>query len=226
MIHQEVYQTILKDCQEKNATLIAVSKFQSVEAIQALYDLGHRDFGENYVQELVEKQEVLPKDIRWHFIGNLQRNKVKDIAPFVHLIHSVDSIRLLNRIVSQAERFERPIDVLAQMHIAEEDTKFGMDDAEMIDFFEYYEKEVEGKGVSVKGVMGMSTYTSDQEKVKKEFKTLVERFHYLQSKHFIGKKEDFSIVSMGMSSDYKLALEMGSTMVRVGSSIFGARKEA
>lgn len=225
MIHEDNYRKILNDCEKNNAKLIAVSKFHSVEAIQSLYDLGHRDFGENYVQELVKKQEVLPNDIRWHFIGNLQRNKVKDIAPFVYLIHSVDSIRLLNTILDQAKRFNRKINVLAQLHIAEEDSKFGMSDSEMLDFFSYYEKEIKTQGlVQVKGLMGMSTYTDDKNKVTEEFQTLVDKFHYIQSKHFIGEKEEFQEVSMGMSSDYPLALEKGSTMIRVGSSIFGERK--
>lgn len=223
MINQEVYFSILDDCKEKNALLIAVSKFQSIEAIQALYDLGQRDFAENYVQELVEKQKVLPQDIKWHFIGNLQRNKVKDIMPFVHLIHSVDSMRLLNTIDQQAERFSRSIAILAQMHIAEEDTKFGMNDAEMIDFFDYYEQEIDHERIKLQGVMGMSTFTDDQEKVRKEFQSLMDKYHYLQSKHFVGKKELFKTISMGMSSDYQLALQEGSNMVRVGSSIFGAR---
>lgn len=223
MIKEEQYQSILENCQQHNAALIAVSKFQPIAAIQALYDLGQRDFAENYVQELVEKQQQLPKDIRWHFIGNLQRNKVKDIVSFVHLIHSVDSIRLLNTIQTQAERNRRTIHVLAQMHIAEEDSKFGMSDAEMIDFFEYYDQEINHDLVKVEGLMGMSTFTDDQQKVRQEFQNLVAKYHYIKSKHFIGKQDRFKTISMGMSGDYELALKEGSTMVRVGSSIFGPR---
>lgn len=227
MIKETSYQSILENCKTQEADLIAVSKFQSIEAIQALYDLGHRDFGENYVQELVDKYEALPKDIRWHFIGNLQRNKVKYIAPFIHLIHSVDSIRLLNTINTQAKRNERQINILAQLHIADEDSKFGMSDSEMIDFFEYYEQEEEiQENVKISGLMGMSTFTDDKEKVKAEFNNLVERYQYIKSKHYIGKKNDFPSISMGMSGDYELALSMGSTMVRVGSAIFGERELA
>jgi pyridoxal phosphate enzyme (YggS family) len=201
--------------------LVAVSKTKPNEMIEELYKAGQRDFGENKVQDLVDKYEALPKDINWHFIGHLQTNKVKYIAPFVHLIHAVDSLKLLKEINKQALSNNRIIDVLLQFHIAEEDSKFGLkfEDCEAIldnpVFFEL-------KNVRVIGVMGMATFTEDTTKVKAEFNKLHNFFQILKSKQF--KFADyFTEISMGMSGDYQLAIEEGSTMVRVGSSIFGSR---
>lgn len=223
MVNKENYYGILKETEELAVGLIAVSKFKSIEDIQMLYDLGHRDFGENYVQELVEKQKALPKDIRWHFIGNLQRNKVKDIAPFIHLIHGVDSFRLFKEINKQGLRQERSIDCLLQIHIAEEETKFGMDEKELVEFFQFYETGLSDlKNVRIKGLMGMSTFTEDKDQVREEFKRLKTIYKFTKNSYFIGK-DYFQEISMGMSGDYKIALEEGSTLIRVGSLIFGNR---
>lgn len=223
MINLEVYRKILNSLEPYNASLVAVSKFKSKDDILELYHEGHRDFGENYVQELVQKQEELPKDIRWHFIGSLQRNKVKYIAPFIHLIHGVDSFRLYKEINKEGAKNNRVIPCLLQMHIAEEDTKSGLDERDMIEFFEYCEAQAsELKNVRLKGVMGMATFTENQEKVVSEFQQLKNHFHFIKDSYFIGDKE-FKTISMGMSNDYELALEHGSNMVRIGSLIFGNR---
>ena len=223
MINLEVYRKILNSLEPYNASLVAASKFKSKDDILELYHEGHRDFGENYVQELVQKQEELPKDIRWHFIGSLQRNKVKYIAPFIHLIHGVDSFRLYKEINKEGAKNNRVIPCLLQMHIAEEDTKSGLDERDMIEFFEYCEAQAsELKNVRLKGVMGMATFTENQEKVVSEFQQLKNHFHFIKDSYFIGDKE-FKTISMGMSNDYELALEHGSNMVRIGSLIFGNR---
>ena len=197
-------------------TLVAVSKTKSEAEILKLYDLGQRDFGENYVQELVDKQAHLPKDIRWHFIGHLQRNKVKYIAPFVHLIHSVDSSKLLQEINKQAVKLDKVIDVLLQIHIAEEETKFGFDDNELMDFVAQTNQY---PNVKVDGLMGMATFTDDTEKVNREFQLLKKLF----DKCNFNADIHWNTLSMGMSADYKMAIENGSTMVRIGSLLFGAR---
>lgn len=197
-------------------TLVAVSKTKSEAEILKLYDLGQRDFGENYVQELVDKQAHLPKDIRWHFIGHLQRNKVKYIAPFVHLIHSVDSSKLLQEINKQAVKLDKVIDVLLQIHIAEEETKFGFDDNELMDFVAQTNQY---PNVKVGGLMGMATFTDDTEKVNREFQLLKKLF----DKCNFNADIHWNTLSMGMSADYKMAIENGSTMVRIGSLLFGAR---
>lgn len=201
----------------ESVTLVAVSKTKPNEAIAEAYQAGQRDFGENKVQELVLKWETLPKDIEWHMIGHLQRNKVKYIAPFVSLIHSVDSVRLLQEIDKQAKKNKRVIDCLLQVHIAQEDTKFGFDEAELIEFINstYYN---ELSNVRIRGLMGMATFTSEENQLKAEFSSLKQIFER-QKNAF----EDFDILSMGMSGDYQLAIEEGSTMIRVGSAIFGAR---
>lgn len=170
-INTEAYQSISKELQTKNVTLVAVSKTKPAEDIQALYDLGHRDFGENYVQELVDKETVLPKDIRWHFIGHLQSNKVKYIAPFVHLIHGVDSFNLLKEINKQAAKNNRIIDCLLQVHIAEEETKFGFDEKEL-DVLMRACADVQMKNINILGLMGMASFSDDMEKVRGEFKKL------------------------------------------------------
>lgn len=218
LIHAENYRRIKEETAAKNATLVAVSKTKPIAAIQELYDLGQRDFGENYVQELVEKQAVLPADIRWHFIGHLQSNKVKSIAPFVHLIHGVDSLKLLKEVNKQALKVGRVIPVLLQIHIAKEETKFGLNEEELKDILA--SPELEGmKNVVIKGLMGMASFSDDMALVRSEFQTLKTLFgRYGTNPH--GK---FEVLSMGMSGDYKLALEEGSNMVRIGSLLFGSR---
>lgn len=223
MINVERYQSILKEVEAAGASLVAVSKFKPVEDIKALYDLGHRDFGENYVQELVSKQAVLPSDIRWHFIGHLQRNKVKYIAPFIHLIHSVDSFKLLKEINKQAEKNDRNISCLLQMHVTDEATKTGMTDTDLNEFVSFY--EVQKKAlfhVSLKGIMGMTTLTEEEALVRQDLKSLKTIFEFAKKSYFLFQ-DSFSILSMGMSGDYQMALEEGSNMVRIGSLIFGRR---
>jgi len=223
MVNIGRYEKIIEELKPHNATLVAVSKFKSVEDIQKLYDLGQRDFGENYVQELVEKQAQLPKDIRWHFIGNLQRNKVKYIAAFIHLIHGVDSFNLLKEINKQAEKSQRRISCLLQMHVAEEETKAGMDETEMVAFFEFLDAQKEqANHISIEGIMGMATFTEDENQVKSEFRQLKTLFQFIKNSYFIGK-DDFRILSMGMSNDYPLALAEEANMLRIGSLLFGKR---
>lgn len=223
MVNEHAWKEISAQLSARNVTLVAVSKTKSVDDIRALYDLGQRDFGENYVQELVEKQAQLPADIRWHFIGHLQNNKVKYIAPFVHLIHSVDSFRLLKEINKQALKANRVIEVLLQMHIAAEETKFGMDVTDLVEFMDYYEAQApELQQVRIRGLMGMATFTDDEAQIRTEFKKLHTRFEVMQ-KLQNGLLTSFDTCSMGMSSDYQLAISEGSTMVRIGSLLFGAR---
>ncbi len=194
-------------------TLIAVSKTKPIELILEAYNAGQRDFGESYVQELADKQAQLPKDIRWHFIGHLQSNKVKYIAPFVHLIHGIDSFNLLKEINKQAQKNNRVIDCLLQLYIAQEETKFGLDFQEANEILNSNEfKEL--KNISIKGFMAMASNTDNEPQIKKEFKSL---------KEFSIRFPAYKILSFGMSSDYKLAIEEGSTMIRVGSIIFGER---
>ncbi|MFO7873725.1 MAG: YggS family pyridoxal phosphate-dependent enzyme [Bacteroidales bacterium] len=202
--------------------LIAVSKTKPAEEIMELYNAGHRIFGESKAQELIAKQEVLPKDIEWHMVGHLQTNKVKYLVPFVTLIHSVDSLKLLKEINKQGRKHDRVIPCLLQMHIAEESSKFGLDYEETCDLLES-DVYREMQHVEILGLMGMATFTSDNEKIRKEFRQLRQHFSNLRKKYFSGK-ENFSEISMGMSSDYQLAIEEGSTMVRIGSSIFGERQ--
>ncbi len=217
-VNIESYKRIKQELDNKQVTLVAVSKTKPVEDIQALYDIGQRDFGENYVQELVDKQAVLPKDIRWHFIGHLQSNKVKYIAPFVHLIHGVDSFNLLKEINKQAIKNIRVIDCLLQVHIAAEETKFGFG----LDELESQLHELNKlQNVNMIGLMGMASFTADMNKVRSEFKNLKFLFDKL-TKLSIDNFE-LSILSMGMSSDYTIAIEEGSTMVRIGSLLFGER---
>ena len=219
-INTEAYQSISKELQTKNVTLVAVSKTKPVADIQALYDLGHREFGENYVQELVDKETVLPKDIRWHFIGHLQSNKVKYIAPFVHLIHGVDSFNLLKEINKQAAKNNRIIDCLLQVHIAEEETKFGFDEKEL-DVLMRACADVQMKNINILGLMGMASFSDDMEKVRGEFKKLKVLFDQCSQSSIVN--DHWSVLSMGMSADYRIAIEEGSTMVRIGSLLFGAR---
>lgn len=221
MIQIQHYQEILQKTKEHQAQLIAVSKTKPKEALQALYDLGQRDFGENRVQEMLEKFEQLPQDIRWHLIGSLQRNKVKYIAPFVHLIHSIDSLKLLKEIDKQAAKEERIIDGLLQFHIAQEETKAGFRIEEACELLES-EDYKNMQNVRLVGVMGMASFTRYQPQVQREFEQLQHYFTQLKADYF-SEQESFKELSMGMSGDYELALEAGSTMVRVGSLLFGAR---
>lgn len=221
LIDQNKYLEINKLLKEKGVTFVAVSKTKSAEAIKELYQLGHRDFGENYVQELSEKQEQLPKDIRWHFIGHLQSNKVKYIAPFVHLIHGVDSFKLLKEIDKQAKKINRTIDVLLQVHVAQEESKFGLDENELEQLLTLEELS-DLKNIAIKGLMGMASFTENQGKVRGEFKylkSLFDKYAQLQTSNF-----KLQTLSMGMSGDYTIAVEEGSTLVRIGSLIFGERQ--
>lgn len=204
-----------------SVTLVAVSKTKPNEDIITAYDAGQRVFGENKVQELVGKAEELPKDIQWHLIGHLQRNKVKYIAPFVSMIHSVDSFRLLKEINKQAMKNDRVIDCLLQFHIADEETKFGLDMAEAIELVTSEEFK-SMKNVRICGVMGMATFTDNENQVKSEFRKLKEIFAELKQTYF-QSDDHFKEISMGMSGDWELAIQEGSTMVRIGSSIFGSR---
>ncbi len=206
-----------------NAELVAVSKTKSVSDILEVYNAGHKIFGENYVQELTDKYEILPKDIEWNFIGHLQSNKVKYIAPFVSLIHSVDSFNLLREINKQAVKANRIIDCLLQIHIAEEETKFGFNYKECEDLLQSKELSLL-KNILIKGLMGMATLTDNIYQIQKEFYSLSEFYSKMQSNckpSTVNCK--LSILSMGMTSDYKIALSAGSNMVRIGSAIFGER---
>ena len=207
----------LKSVLPKQVTLVAVSKTKPVHDLMKAYDVGQRIFGENKVQEMVEKYQQMPKDIQWHMIGHVQRNKVKYMAPFVDLIHGVDSLKLLSEINKQALKNNRCINGLLQIKIAAEDSKFGMTKNDAIQLMKSSEfKNL--KNIKIKGVMGMATFTDDQNKIRKEFETLKSTFSELKS-----IQDSMHIISMGMSGDYPLAIECGSTMIRVGSHIFGAR---
>ena len=205
----------------KHVTLVAVSKTKPIESIQELYNAGQRVFGENRVQELVEKHEELPKDIKWHLIGHLQRNKVKYIAPFVEMIHSTDSERLLDEINLQAKKTNRKMNVLLQFYIAQEETKFGFDWVEIQDLFSRRAPE-SFDSIEFCGVMGMASFSDDESQVRNEFKKLKQIFDQLKQTYFLGSSV-FKQISMGMSGDFQMAIEEGSTMVRVGSSLFGER---
>ncbi len=212
---------IKKTLTPAGARLVAVSKTKPNEQILALYEIGQRIFGENYVQEFVEKQASLPKDIEWHFIGHLQSNKVKYIAPFVEMIHAVDSEKLLLEIDKQAAKNNRVIKCLLQFHIAKEESKFGFDLSEVDDFLP---KIGGGKlsHISICGVMGMATFTDDKAQVRAEFQQLKHIFDTLKSRYFVDN-ESFTEISMGMSDDYEIAVAEGSTLVRIGSLLFGKR---
>ena len=221
-VNTEAYKAIKEELEAKNVTLVAVSKIQPVEAILKLYESGQRDFGENYVQELVDKQAQLPKDIRWHFIGHLQSNKVKYIAPFVHLIHGVDSFKLLKEINKEAAKNNRVIDVLLQVHIAQEETKFGLNEEELKTIYNRNSDRLqELKNVRICGFMGMASFSDDLQKVRGEFKYLKSLFDWYVDLPIANSQ--LSVLSMGMSGDYKIAVDEGSTMVRIGSLLFGAR---
>ncbi|MEM1358505.1 MAG: YggS family pyridoxal phosphate-dependent enzyme [Bacteroidota bacterium] len=217
----ETYFAVHQEVNAAGARLVAVSKTKPHEAIMALYEMGHRDFGENRVTELVEKYEALPKDINWHFIGHLQRNKVKYIAPFVHLIHAVDSSRLLREIDKRAKEAGRSIPVLLQYHIAEEASKFGLDPEKASAIFADIDREALSHA-RILGVMGMATYTDKDEQIAEEFQQLADIHEALKQDRF-SNDPDFQEISMGMSGDYPIALQKGSTLVRVGSLLFGNR---
>ncbi|MBB1284196.1 YggS family pyridoxal phosphate-dependent enzyme [Flavisolibacter sp. BT320] len=220
LIQKENYTHLIEEVSSKNATLVAVSKTKPPAAIQELYDLGQRDFGENYVQEMVDKQAVLPPDIRWHYIGHLQSNKVKYIAPFVHLIHGIDSLKLLKEVNKQAQKQSRVIPVLLQVHIAKEETKFGLNEDELQSLLHSPDLK-EMYNVVIKGLMGMASFSDDRSVVQEEFKTLKSLFNQFSSVSLPNCQ--FETLSMGMSGDYNLALEQGSNLVRIGSLLFGSR---
>jgi pyridoxal phosphate enzyme (YggS family) len=219
-INETKYYEIIKQLDGYKARLVAVSKIKPVEIIKQCYDLGQRDFGENYVQELVDKEARLPKDIRWHFIGHLQSNKVKFIAPFVSLIHGVDSLKLLKEINKQGKKNERVIDVLLQVHIATEETKFGLDEQEVSAILESEELKMM-QNIRICGLMGMASFSEDPAQVRSEFKSLKLLFDRHSAMN--ASNVTFNTLSMGMSNDYEIALEEGSTMVRIGSLLFGNR---
>lgn len=223
MVNKVAYTEIISELKSKNTTLVAVSKIKPASDIRELYDLGQRDFGENYVQELVQKQSELPADIRWHFIGHLQRNKVKYIAPFVHLIHGIDSIKLLEEVNKEGKKNNRIIDCLLQVHIAQEETKFGFDETDLSQFSDYFEVEKANLShVRIRGLMGMASFSDDTELVRAEFGQLKQIFEIMKGSAFLGQST-FDTLSMGMSGDYEAAIAEGANMVRIGSLLFGRR---
>ncbi len=222
MANISALQDITKIAKDKNAVLVAISKNKPAEEIKLVYDAGQRVFGENKVQELVAKQEVLPKDIQWHMVGNLQTNKVKYIASFISLIHSVDSLKLAIEINKQAIKNSRIIDVLLEIHIAAETNKSGFSEDELIDHLDIKAFDAL-KNIRIIGLMGMATNTKSQILIKNEFNRLKDFFDEIKATYF-KQSATFNVLSMGMSGDYKIALEAGSTMIRVGSAIFGERE--
>ena len=210
----------IKSTLPEQVTLVAVSKTKPVANLMEAYDAGQRIFGENKIQEMAEKWEEMPKDIQWHMIGHVQTNKVKYMAPFVSLVHGVDSLKLLSEINKQALKNERSIDCLLQMHIAEEETKFGLDQKELLELINS-DSFKDLKNIRIVGLMGMATFTDNQNQIRKEFNELHSIFEELKNDTIVGS--DIEILSMGMSGDYKLAIDCGSSMVRIGSSIFGGR---
>jgi len=204
----------------ENVTLLAVSKTKPISMLQEAYEAGQRDFGENKVQELRDKQPVLAHDIRWHMIGHLQTNKVKYIAPFIYMIHAVDSVKLLKEINKRAAASQRIIKVLLQVHIAQEEAKFGFDEKEILDLFKNEDLE-NYTNIAISGLMGMATNTTNKELIKKEFKGIHRLFTKIRSDY--PNFTSFTELSIGMSNDYRIAIEEGSTMIRIGSSLFGAR---
>lgn len=216
MSTEENYLGIKKEIPE-GVTLVVVSKTHPVEAIQRIYDLGHRDFGENKVQEMVEKAELLPKDIRWHMIGHVQSNKIRQMANFVHLIHGIDKAKRLKEVQKRAKNAGRVQDVLLQVKIADEDTKFGMTLQEAKEVLNA-ENVAKMQNVNIVGLMGMATFTEDREQVREEFQALKKLYDELKTEF-----PQIQHLSMGMTADYQIALEEGSNMLRVGSAIFGAR---
>ena len=218
-VNIEFYKEVTTYLQLNKVQLIAVSKTKPNQAILDLHQLGQKDFGENYVQELVDKAATLPKDIHWHFIGHLQSNKVKYIAPFVYLIHGVDSEKLLIEINKQAQKHNRIIDVLLQMHIASEETKFGFDELTLLELIQSG-RLTNYSNIRLRGLMGMASFSDDTVLIQNEFSSLKHTYNKAEA---LLHTSHFDQLSMGMSSDYKLAIEQGSTMVRIGSLLFGAR---
>jgi PLP dependent protein len=218
-VNSNSYKKISEELAGKNVALVAVSKTKPVEEILALYELGQRDFGENYVGELTEKYEQLPKDINWHFIGHLQSNKVKYIAPFVSLIHGADSKKLIIEIDKQGKKNNRVIDCLLQVHIAKEETKFGMNEKELHELINT--NFTNSTNVRIRGLMGMASFTDDISIIRSEFKFLKSLFDKYSILSIANCQ--LEILSMGMSADYKIAIEYGSNMVRIGSLLFGER---
>ncbi len=210
----------IKDSLPDNITLVAVSKTKPIEDILEAYHVGQRVFGENKIQEMTEKQEVLPKDIEWHMIGHVQRNKVKYMASYVSLIHGVDSLKLLKEIDKQAKKYRRIIPCLLQVYIATEETKFGLAQDELLQLI-HSEEFKSLQNIKIVGLMGMASFTTDTQKIQKEFQSLKNIFNYV--KPYQLPNCHFEKLSMGMSGDYPIAIECGSTMVRIGSSIFGER---
>jgi PLP dependent protein len=203
----------------ENVTLVAVSKTKPVTDLMEAYNAGQRIFGENKIQEMADKWEQMPKDIQWHMIGHVQTNKVKYMAPFVSLVHGVDSLKLLHEINKQAAKNNRVIDCLLQVYIAEEESKFGLDESELNEILKQVQNDKESyKNIRIVGLMGMATFTDNQTQIEKEFKNLKSVFDKLNTEN-----HPLNTLSMGMSGDYKLAISCGSTMVRIGSSIFGGR---
>lgn len=217
-MNEALFTSLNKSCSNANATLVVVSKTRTLAQIEAYYNLGVRDFGENRVEELLQKQTALPDDIKWHAIGHLQRNKVKKVVPFVHLIHSVDSERLLEEINKCAKAIDRKIGILLQFHIAQEESKYGLASNVANNLFER-KAPATFSHIDFKGVMGMATFSSDKELVRNEFKQLHSIFKEMKNNWF-SNNEHFSEISMGMSGDFEIALEEGSTMLRIGSSLF------
>jgi hypothetical protein len=213
----------IKNKLPENVSLVAVSKTKPVSDLMEAYDAGQRIFGENKIQEMTEKWEEMPKDIEWHMIGHVQTNKVKYMAEYVSLVHGVDSLKLVSEINKQAKKHDNIVNCLLQMHIAEEETKFGLDEAELQDILNTIQKEEASfKNVCIVGLMGMATFTDDKNQVKKEFqnlKTIFEKYKTIQKSNI-----QMEILSMGMSGDYQIAMDCGTTMIRIGSSIFGSRK--
>ena len=220
-VNTEKYNDVINEL-GKDVTLVAVSKIKPAEDILEMYNLGQRNFGENYVQELLDKKDALPQDIQWHFIGHLQSNKVKYIVPFVYLIQGVDSFKLLKEINKQAIKHNREIDCLLQVHIAQEETKFGFDENELEEIFINKTEELASlKNIRIKGLMGMASFTEDINKISGEYKYLKSLFEKYKLRSTANC--EVSTLSMGMSGDYKIAINEGSTMVRIGSLLFGKR---
>lgn len=211
----------VKQTLKENVKLVAVSKYQPLDYVKQAYEAGQRVFGESHALEVRDKAEAMPKDIEWHFIGHLQTNKVKYIAPFISCIESVDSLKLMQEINKQALKNDRVIDCLLQFHVAQEETKsgFSLEECEQVLSSEEFASL---KNIRIIGVMGMATYTEDEKQIRKEFKALVANFAYLKMAYF-SANQDFKEISMGMTDDYKIAMSEGSTIVRVGSGIFGER---
>ena len=223
-IQEENYKQIIKEIKSYNASLVAVSKLQEVSRIKVLYGLGQRNFGENYVQECLDKQANLPDDISWHFIGHLQSKKVKQIIPFITLIHGVDSLKLLQEINKQASKQNKRQAVLIQIHIAKEESKYGFSYDEAYGLFSSSDINTLAN-IEIKGLMGMASFTDDIDLIREEFRGLKAFFDEIKNKYpYIG--ENMEYLSMGMTSDYIIALEEGSNLIRIGSAIFGERKNS